>query len=186
MTFEKEHIHNKPLVINNGAVFHTSASVIQNQALQIATNLIQQEEGLKLKAYLCSANVWTVGYGHAITINGIQAKGDIYKFENLPKELQNITQEKANELFQNDLQKFFNCVYNNVSAICNANQIAALTSLCYNIGIGNFQKSTLLANIKKNPHNLELIQKNFLSWRFSNGKPILLKRRQREWQIYIQ
>jgi len=26
--------------------------------------LIKQWEGLKLAAYRCSANVWTIGYGH--------------------------------------------------------------------------------------------------------------------------
>ena len=57
-------------------------------------NLIKQFEGLRLQAYLCSGNVWTIGWG-ATEINGVKVKeGDELKLED------------AHQLLKSDLQKF--------------------------------------------------------------------------------
>jgi lysozyme len=57
--------------------------------------LIKQFEGLKLNAYLCSANVPTIGYGNTYYPNGVKVKlGD------------KISQEQAEELLKDILKKF--------------------------------------------------------------------------------
>ena len=55
--------------------------------------LIKKFEGCRLKAYRCSANVLTIGYGHT---GGV-------------KEDDNISQPEADELLKEDIAKFINC-----------------------------------------------------------------------------
>ena len=52
--------------------------------------LIKKFEGCRLKAYRCSANVLTIGYGHT---GGV-------------KEDDTITQPEADKLLENDIAKF--------------------------------------------------------------------------------
>jgi len=40
----------------------------------IGVSLIKRFEGLKLNAYLCSANVPTIGYGNTYYPNGVKVK----------------------------------------------------------------------------------------------------------------
>lgn len=141
-----------------------------------AIDIIKKFEGLRLKAYKCSANVWTIGYGNTSYL----------KHFNNPKNIK-ITEKKAQELLLNDAKGFYNCIVDEVGNICNSNQIASLTSLCFNIGINAFHNSTLLKIIKNNPNNFFEIEKQFMRWIYANGKTIkgLIKRRKLETKIYI-
>jgi lysozyme len=137
--------------------------------------LIKNFEGLRLKAYKCSANVDTIGYGHT---GGVKA-GDV------------ITQEQADAFFEADIAKFEAAVNAAGIAGLKQNQFDALVSLCYNIGVEAFQKSSLLRLAKINPQNLQIREK-FLLW--SNvtvgGKLTpsagLMKRRQKEADFYFK
>ena len=100
--------------------------------------LIKSFEGLRLKAYKCPAGVWTVGYGHT--------GGDV-------KAGMIITEEEAEELLRQDLERFEEGVENLVEVELNENQFCALVSLAYNIGLGNFKRSTLLKLINKGNQN---------------------------------
>jgi lysozyme len=57
---------------------------------KVGANLIKKYEGCRLKAYLCPANVWTIGWGHT---EGV-------------KQGQVITQAQADALFDKDNQRF--------------------------------------------------------------------------------
>lgn len=81
--------------------------------------------------------MWTIGYG---TTQGA-------------KQGMKITQEEAEELLIKECQKFYNGVFAKVGKICNENQIGALISFCYNVGLGAFEKSTLLKVIKSKSIN---------------------------------
>ena len=121
---------------------------------KIAIKIIKEFEGLKLKAYKCPANVWTIGYGHTKDVtDGMK-----------------ITQIQAEYFLVSDLTIFYNCVTNEVGDRCNANQIAALTSFAFNVGNGNFLKSTLLKVIKSNPSNFTEIEKQFMCWIYAGSK----------------
>ena len=50
--------------------------------------------------------------------------------------------------------------------------------LAWNIGIGNYKKSTVLRRLNQKRYKESCDA--FLLWKYAGGKPILLKRRQRE------
>jgi lysozyme len=140
-------------------------------AKQIAMKTIKVFEGCRLKAYQCSAGVWTIGYGHT---KGV-------------KEGMVITQQQAETYFESDVMEFLSPVQKEVGNICNSNQIASLTSFAFNVGNGNFEKSTLLKVIKTNPQNFPEIEKQFMRWVFAGSKtPLkgLKNRRIAEFNLY--
>ena len=96
--------------------------------MNLAIPLIKEFEGCKLKAYLCPANVWTIGYGHT---NGV-------------KERDEITQQEADRLLVSDVDLFTAGVQRLVTSDINRNQLGALVSFAFNLGLGNLRHSTLL------------------------------------------
>ena len=98
-------------------------------------NLIKKFEGCYLTAYLCPANVWTIGWGTTGTVDGKAiCKG------------MTITQQKANSLLIEKLASYENAV-NKLGVQFNQNQYDALVSFCYNLGTGIFT-GNLLKSIK--------------------------------------
>ena len=145
-------------------------TIINHDAKQIAIKLIKECEGCELTAYKCSAGIWTIGYGH---IEGV-------------KEGMQITQEQAEEYFNSDIMDYLSPVQKEVGNICNANQIAALTSFAFNLGNAALKSSTLLKVIKKNPKDFIGIRSEFLKWIYAKKKPLkgLKKRRGKEADLY--
>lgn len=137
--------------------------------------LIKKYEGCILQAYLCPAHVWTIGYGNTYHPNGTPVKeGDV------------ITKEQANEYFEIIVKKYVTTVNELVKAPINANQHAALTSLCYNIGPANFNKSSVLRLVNLNPSDLT-IKDAFMMWNKGGGKVLkgLVSRREAEASLYF-
>lgn len=135
-------------------------------------SFLKKEEGLRLKAYQDQVGVWTIGHGNTYYENGQKVKsGD------------QITEARAEELFRNKLKEFENAVNKTITAKVNQNQFDAMVSLCYNIGVGGFAKSTVAKLVNHNPEN-GAIKSAFEAWRNAGGKPILLNRRQREYRLY--
>lgn len=169
----------------------TSAPLIpqswnKEDVLKQCINVIAEHEGWSLKAYLCPAKKWTIGYGHVIMVNGKQATNETYTFEQLPAEFQKISKAKANAIFENDILIFLNPVIKQVGSICNGNQITALTSFAFNLGMKKLMDSTLLKVIKENPQNFVEIRKQFNRWIYA-GKIVLKglqKRRKEEADLY--
>ena len=131
--------------------------------------LIKEFEGLRLKAYLCPGGVWTIGYGHTAGV----------------KPGMTITEEQAEQFLKEDMIVFEKAV-NNQNLSINQNQFDALVSLIYNIGIGNFQKSTLLRKARINANDNSIMDE-FLRWVYSKGRvlPGLQRRRLREMKLYL-
>ena len=142
---------------------------------------IQRREGLgveyartgKIIAYLDSG-VPAIGYGHRgddVTINDVINR-------------RAITLEKAKRIFLKDAKRFEDAIRKGVKVPLTQGQFDALLSLTYNIGTGNFQKSTLLK--KLNQGDYEGAARQFVAWRRSRGKvlPGLLKRRELETKIF--
>ena len=95
--------------------------------------LIRRFEGCKLKAYQCSAKVWTIGVGNTFYEDGSSVKqGDV------------ITQERADRLFVILLDQFAAQVRPLIKQPLNDNQFGALLSFAYNAGVGALRRSTLL------------------------------------------
>lgn len=132
--------------------------------------LIKKHETLKLEAYKCPAGILTIGYGHTRSV----VKGLV------------ITESLALELLKQDLANAEYAV-NRERLKLNQNQFDALVSFVFNLGIGNFQKSTLLRKIKLNPDDVS-IKDEFARWVYANGVvlPGLVKRRKEESNLYFE
>ena len=137
-------------------------------------NLIKEFESLRLKAYLCSAKVWTIGYGHT---KGVK-KGDA------------ITQDQAIDFLKEDLSDSENAV-NSQNLVINQNQFDALVSFVFNIGAGAFKSSTRLRKAKINISD-PTIANEFAKWNKAtvNGKKVILnglaRRRKAESDLYFK
>lgn len=133
-------------------------------------NLIKEFEGLELKAYLCPAGVWTIGYGHT---KGVK-KGD------------KITQLEADNFLKEDLSSFEKGVTRLIKSNINQNQFDALVSFAFNLGLANFKKSTLLKKVNSNPDDRTIVDE-FIKWIHAGGKQLegLKKRRQAEAYLYF-
>lgn len=132
--------------------------------------LIAAHEGLKLKAYLCPAGVPTIGYGHT---KGVRM-GDT------------ITPDQADKFLREDLVDAEKAV-NAQGLKINQNQYDALVSFTFNVGVGNFGKSTLLKKVKANADD-PAIRNEFARWNKGGGKvlPGLTRRRKEEADLYFK
>lgn len=142
---------------------------------QTGINLITSFENLELKAYLCPAGVWTIGFGTTVYPNGTQVKkGDI------------CTAEQAKAYFAYDLKRFENAVNDGLTVLVNQNQFDALISLTYNIGETAFKKSTLLKLLNANKFTEASDQ--FAVWNKGNGKVLngLVRRRAAERVLFLK
>jgi lysozyme len=125
---------------------------------------IEREEGLRLQAYKDTKGIWTIGYG---STSGVQP-GMI------------ITQQQAEEMLEQDLLTAENAVNKYVKVAMNDNEFTALVSFTFNLGSGNFQKSTLLRCL--NMGNRADAGEEFLKW--DRNDPVHA-RRQRERVLFL-
>jgi len=134
-------------------------------------DLIKKFEGLRLESYKCPAGLWTIGYGNTQWENGIRVK-----------ENQVIDIQRAEKL----LIYWVNKYANRINLKVNQNQFDALVSFAYNVGIGNFDSSTLKKKVIANPNDPS-IKDEFMKWVSSRGKqlPGLVKRRKEEANLYF-
>ena len=134
-----------------------------------AYELIKQFEGLRLEAYLCPAGIWTIGYGHT---SGVSPNSFI-------------TTTEADEYLHRDVAAI-EMQLNKLNLSLRQCQWDAIVSFVFNIGIGNFKASTLLAKIRINPDDNSIIDE-FLRWVYANGKVMrgLQKRRLTEMKLYF-
>ena len=137
--------------------------------------LIKRFEGLKLRAYLCPAGLPTIGYGSTFYEDGSKVKlGDV------------ITIDRADKLLIHTVAQFERQVDTVVTSSINANQLGALTSFAFNVGMGNFRRSTLLRLVNANPNNPS-IRTEFMKWTRANNQILkgLVTRRQAEADLYF-
>lgn len=142
---------------------------------QNGINLISSFEGCELKAYLCPAKVWTIGFGTTVYPNGVKVKkGDSY------------TLEQAKQFKAHDLKRFEKTVNDLVKVPLTQNQFDALVSLTYNIGTGAFEKSTLLK--KLNAGDYQGAADQFTVWNKGGGKVLqgLVNRRAKEKEVFLR
>lgn len=130
---------------------------------------IKKWEGVKLSPYLCSAGVPTIGVGHAI----------------LPNEtFTTITEAEAIELFKSDIKTREDWLSLKLPKVTQ-NQFDACLSLLYNIGEGNFLKSSVLRCILQG--KIPGAGDAFLLWNKAAGKVIkgLVSRRKAEREVFL-
>lgn len=133
-------------------------------------DLIAEFEGCRLNAYRCPAGVPTIGYGHT---RGVKM-GDRLKSVVAAKQL--LLEDLENEYIPGVLA----CV----KVPLTQNQLDALVSLAYNIGVGALSKSTLIR--KLNAEDYQGASAEFLKWNRAAGQvlPGLSRRRRAEKQLF--
>ncbi len=141
--------------------------------------LIKAAESLRLKAYLCPAGVWTIGYGHT---------GDVKRGDQ-------ITEHQADAILSVDLDRFERDVALLTQGITlNENEFSALVSFAFNVGsdIDDDTKaeglgdSTLLRKLRAGDRAGAAAE--FLKWTHANGgvMPGLVKRRAAERALFLR
>ena len=138
-------------------------------------DLIKEFEGCKLAAYQCPAGIWTIGIGSTHYGDGTP----VTKNRTLP------TEKAAIALLAATIGQYEKAV-NAVGVELTQNEFDALVCLCYNIGAGNFLKSTLVKMLKANDNKAE-IAKQFLRWDKAGGKSLagLTRRRNAEAELFL-
>ena len=135
---------------------------------QAGLDLIKSFEGLKLAAYKCPAGIWTIGYGST----GPHVSPGMV-----------ITRRSAEEMLRQDLRRFEESV-DRTCPNATDNQFAAMVSLAFNIGVANFEKSTVARMAAAGNHTRAKLA--FLLWVKAAGKTLagLVRRRQAEAKLY--
>lgn len=136
---------------------------------QIGRAAIKAREGERLKAYLDSVNVLTIGVG--ITT----ASGLITVTPGLV-----ITPEQSDALFQKAAVKYENYVKAAIHARMTQEQFDAFVSICYNIGSGGFAGSTFAK--KFNAGDIQGCARAILLW---NKPSVIVTRRQAEHDQFL-
>ena len=143
-------------------------------AYAVAAALARKWEGCRLTAYpdpATGGDPYTIGYG--ATGPGIH-KGVTW------------TQQQADKRLEQDVTRFVDGVRSMLKRPATDNQLGAMTSLAYNIGIGAFRRSTLLRLF--NAGDAVGAGKQFDRWNKANGRVMkgLIRRRADERAVYEQ
>lgn len=134
--------------------------------------LIKNFEGCRLAAYpdpVTGDKPWTIGYGHTDNV----------------KQGNTITQAQADQFLCEDLAPVYSTIEENVKTQINQNQFDALCSFIFNVGVGNFTRSTLLTKLNKG--DIQGAGDEFLRWNCVAGRVIagLTKRREAERGLFL-
>ncbi len=140
------------------------------KASNTAIELIKKHESFCANVYRCPAGKLTIGYGH--TGEGVK--------------LGKVSEAKATELLKSDVSSAENAINKFVKTELNQNQFDALVSFVFNVGNGNFKKSTLLEQI--NERHFVTAAEQFNKWVFAGKEklPGLVKRRQEEKALFLK
>ena len=137
--------------------------------------LIADFEGCNLKAYKDAVGKWTIGFGNTYYLDGRKVQeGD------------EITYDEAVELLKSTVNTYKNSVIRSINVKLNTNQINALTSFAYNLGVGYFKNSTLFKMVNADPNDPKIAEQ-FLKYRNAGGRYLrgLLLRRLSEAKLYF-
>jgi lysozyme len=146
------------------------------KAIELAVLIIKHFEGCHLYAYLCPANVATIGYGATRYPDGKRVTMDD----------PDLTQQEAEDILEHDLQKFAYGVLRLINKVkLEPHEHAALISFSYNLGLGNLQNSTL--RMKLNRNERLAAANEFPKWVRAGGRKLrgLVLRRQAEKELFL-
>ena len=131
-------------------------------------DIVKEAEGLRLSAYLCPAGIPTIGYGHT---KGVKL-GDT------------CTKEQAEKWLENDFFTAKQEVKAVVKVPLKENQLDALTSFVFNLGVRKLIQSTLLKKLNAGDYSGAAAE--FDKWVFAGKVKLngLIKRRAKERKLF--
>jgi lysozyme len=166
----------KPIILLTLLTFITgTVGISKSTGIDNLRLLIEEYEGIKLKAYRCPKGIPTIGIGSTRYDDGRKVKlGD------------EISLDYAEMLYEREVDKIRKEVDQLVIPNLNKNQEDALVSFAYNVGITAFKSSTLLEKVNKDPRS-NSIKREFMKWTTSGGRRLkgLVKRRKAEVDLYF-
>jgi lysozyme len=138
------------------------------------SRLIRQFEGLRCDAYRDSVGIWTIGYGHTAEAGPPK-----------PAPGMRITRAEAEAILALDLVKYEVAVDGALTQVPSQNQFDAMVSLCFNIGPGNFTRSSVVRAF--NAGDQKAAAQAFLAWTKAGGRVLagLARRREAEKRLFM-
>lgn len=138
-------------------------------ALSIATAVVSYYEGYRPSAYLDPVGIPTICYGHTATARLGQT----------------LSRQECDTLLAGDLGSAFNAIDRRVTQELAPPTRAALASFIYNVGEGQFARSTLLR--KLNAGDMEGACNELPRWVYAGGRKLngLVKRRATEQELCL-
>jgi lysozyme len=143
--------------------------------MQVSENgvaLVKHFEGFQATAYLCPANVPTIGYGHTKSV----MRSDVGK--------ETITEAEAAKMLVDDLAEFAQQVEAAVTVPLNQDQFDALCSFAYNLGVQALRSSTLLSRLNAGAY--DSVPDQLMRWTHGGGQVLqgLVRRRTAEAKLW--
>ncbi len=136
-------------------------------------DLIREFEGLRTETYRDAVGVWTIGYGHTSAAGEPHVKPGMV-----------ITESEATEILERDVEGFADGVRHHVRVHLTDEQFSALVSFAYNVGLGNFARSSVLKAV--NTRDFEAVPRRLALWNKAGGRtlPGLIRRRAAEAALF--
>lgn len=120
-----------------------------------ALKIIREFEGCKLEAYKCPAGVWTIGWGTTRLMDAPVRGGD------------KISQALADELLQNEVENLFGPGVLHLLPLAKQwkpEQVAAIVSFSYNLGLGALEESTLRKRLLAGEEPCKVVREELPRW----------------------
>lgn len=140
--------------------------------------LTEISEGFRSRLYNDAAQYCTIAYGHLIKLASCDGT-EAAEF------LQGVSKERGAELLVEDMAKAQVAVMTSINVDLTDGQYAALCDFVYNVGSGNFRRSTLRKVV--NGSQFERVPYQFRRWVKAGGRelPGLKTRREREIEVFF-
>ena len=153
---------------------------------QRCKEMIKHHEGVRYKPYRCPAKLWTVGVGHVLYPDQGRLpldQRDTYPLE--PNDNRTFSKDEVNGTLNTDLIRFETGVARLLPLVLTQNQVDALVSFSFNLGLGGLQGSTLRSKVLR--REMEAAADEFLKFVWGGGKvlPGLVKRRNDERALFL-
>lgn len=165
-----------------------------------AIKIIKRFEGIadgdpttvNLDPYLCPAGYWTIGWGHVVRdVYGKMLKGEADKLKAKAIYPYGISKEQAHEMLIADINRVWAelgpVLYEDGTIfLLSNNQICALISFVFNVGISAFKRSTLLQRLREG--RLDNVPDQLKRWNRAGGNVMrgLVRRRAAEAELWLK
>lgn len=127
----------------------------------VGFELIKKWEGVRNHAYQDARGIWTIGIGFIRYTLGEKAGQRVQRGDHL-------TDEEIRAEFCNQVKIYEDGVRQSVSEYLTQSQFNACVSLCYNIGVAGFAKSSICRNL--NQRKYQAACRAFSLYVYAGGK----------------
>jgi lysozyme len=137
--------------------------------------LIKNFEGFRAHAYKDAVGIWTIGFGHT------SRAGEPHVLAGLT-----ISRDEADAILERDVNTFAEGVRHSLRVPLTDEQFSALVSFAYNVGVGAFANSSVLAAV--NRQDFSAVPRRLALWNKAGGRvlPGLVRRRAAEAELFAR